>query len=294
MTSDELRRWACRLRAIPLEDVLRASGARRDRADHAKWHTPRGTISVTGRKFMNWNQGIGGGGAIDLAIHVNGFNFQAALQWLACRFPGSDHPQPSLPPARLTLPPPDPSKLAAVKHYLVHDRALPAALLGSLLDAGSVYADIRGNAVFLLLGKENRPVGAELRGATRAHWRGMAPGSRKDLGYFSLPAPGARTIVLCESAIDAISCFALYPDCLCLSTSGARPNPRWLSSLLQQGYRVYCGFDSDSTGDEMAHKMMALYPRVERLRPTQHDWNDVLKSCPALSLPRPPLPSVKL
>jgi hypothetical protein len=27
----------------------------------------------------------------------------------------------------------------------------------------------------------------------------------------------------------------------------------------------------------MADAMIALYPRVQRLRPSQHDWNDVLK-----------------
>lgn len=294
MTGDEVRQRAHRLRSIPLEDVLRAGGARRDRADKAKWHTARGTISITGMKFMNWNQSVGGGGAIDLAIHLNGFDFKAALEWLARHFPVCDHPEHAPPPRRFVLPPPDARKLPAVKRYLVHDRALPAALLYSLLDSGRLYADTRGNAVFLLLGEENSPVGAELRGTTRARWRGMAPGSHKDLGYFSLPASCATTIVLCESAIDAISCFALYPDRLCISTSGARPNPRWLPSLLQQGYRVYCGFDSDSTGEDTAQKMMALYPNVRRLRPAQHDWNDVLKSHATLPLLQPPPQSHKL
>ena len=289
MSRQELRRQADRLRRIPLQDVLRQCGATPDPADSAKWRTERGTLSVTGLKFMNWNQGVGAGGAIDLVIHLTGLDFKAALQWLAHRFPFQDHPEPAAsPPTRLTLPPPDPGQLAVVKRYLVGDRALPAGLVDSLLDSGALHADARANAVFVLLGKKNAPVGAELRGTTSARWRGMAPGSRKDLGYFSVPAPGARTIVLCESAIDAISCFALDQDRLAISTSGARPNPRWLSSLLQQGYQLYCGFDSDSTGEETAQQMMALYPRVQRLRPARHDWNDVLKSHAALSLPRLP------
>jgi len=41
---------------------------------------------------------------------------------------------------------------------------------------------------------------------------------------------------------------------------------------------IYCGFDSDSAGENMANGVFALYPRVKRLRPTHHDWNDVLKS----------------
>ena len=85
-------------------------------------------------------------------------------------------------------------------------------------------------------------------------------------------------IILVESAIDAISCFALHPQHRCISTAGARPNPRWLVALLDQGYSVSCGFDADPTGDEMARVMIALYPSVQRFRPPQHDWNDVLKA----------------
>ena len=105
----------------------------------------------------------------------------------------------------------------------------------------------------------------------------MAPGSRKDLGCFAIPAQPRPTIVLCESAIDAISCFALHPGYRCLSTAGARPNPLWLRPILDQGCQVYCGFDADPTGDAMAAAMIALHPAVQRLRPSQHDWNDILR-----------------
>ena len=80
----------------------------------------------------------------------------------------------------------------------------------------------------------------------------MAPGSQKDLGYFSIGALAPTMIVLCESGIDAMSCFLLHPSSLCVSTSGAWPNLRWLPSLLSEGYAVYCGFDADPTGDDIA------------------------------------------
>jgi hypothetical protein len=276
MTPDEIRDRLPQLRAIPLESVLAATGAQPDPQDKAKWHTATGAISITGMKFMNWNQCRGGGGAIDLAMHLNGLDFKAALDWLCRHFPLRDY-SASLPLVHpLILPPTDRSKLGAVKQYLLH-RGITPALIDSLVESGRLYADTRGNAVFLLLGKENRPVGAELRGTGSARWRGMAPGSQKDLGHFSIAAPGATTIVLCESAIDAISCFLLHPSSRCVSTSGARPNPRWLPPFLSQGHRVYCGFDADATGDAMAQQMTALYPALLRLRPTEHDWNDVLQ-----------------
>jgi len=285
MTFWQRQEQTARLRAIPLEAVLPLCGAQPDPDDKRKWHTPVGVLSVTGAKFINWNQAAGGGGAIDLVIHLHRLDFKAALDWLARHFPGAMPAQPlaPMPPSALNLPLPDPTHLERVKHYLVHQRGIDSGLLAPLLQSGSLYADTRANAVFLLRGKQGLPVGAELRGTSRSQWRGLAPGSQKDLGFFAIPAeaipgtlPVGWRVILCESAIDAISCFALHPQCRCLSTSGARPNPRWLAPFLDQGCEVWCGFDADPTGDDMARAMMTLHPAIKRLRPSHHDWNDQL------------------
>jgi hypothetical protein len=281
MSLHGVRERADRLRALPLEAVLLHWGARRDRDDRAKWHTARGVISVTGARFMNWSRSVGGGGAIDLAMHLGEVDFKGALQWLARHFPLCDPSEPAQEPrSLLALPPPDPGKLPAVRRYLVHKRHLPAVLIEPLIAGGTLYADTRDNAVFLLLGKEGAPVGAEIRGTTSAPWQGMAPGSRKDRGYFSIPVPDPAAIILCESAIDAVSCLALHPRTHCISTAGARPNPLWLASLIRSGKPLYCGFDSDPTGDAMAQAMIQTNPTMRRLRPALKDWNDVLRSRP--------------
>lgn len=280
MTWLQLRDLANYLRTTPLEAVLRLSGAQPDRYDPHKWHTSQGVLSVTGAKFMNWTCAQGGGGAIDLVMHLHRLSFAQAVQWLAQSFPGgscSAGPQTPLWPP-LSLPRLELSKLWRVRQYLIRERHLPPALIEYLIDSGLLYADARANAVFLLLGKEKQVVGAELRGTTARPWRGLAPGSRKDLGYFAVPADHRPAIVLVESAIDAISCFALHPRHCCLSTAGARSNPGWLADLLDRAGPVYCGFDADATGEAMAKAMIALYPTVQRLRPPQHDWNDVLKA----------------
>src|SRR5215467_1082407 len=106
------------LRAIPLESVLVASAAQRDPHDKAKWHTTKGPISITGMKFMNWNQSRGGGGAIDLAMHLNGFDFKAAVYWLRRCFSIPDYLPPPPAPGSLILPLPDRRKLPAVERYL--------------------------------------------------------------------------------------------------------------------------------------------------------------------------------
>ena len=275
-----LRDRAHQVRGIPLEAVLRRRGAQPNRYDQRKWHTAPGVLSVTGAKFINWNCDRGGGGAINLVIHLHHLGFAQAVQWLGPSFPDPFQPQPNrlFPKATLAIPPPEPSRLGRVRHYLIGERALPPALIDPLIQSGALYADPRANAVFLLLGKENQPVGAELRGTTQRPWHGLAPGSQKDLGFFAIPACPLAPIILVESAINAISCFALYPQHRCISTAGARPNPRWLAPLIAQGYLVYCGFDTDPTGENMARAMIALPPTVQRLRPPRHDWNDVLKA----------------
>lgn len=280
MNFERIRRRADQLRAVPLTSVLRVWGAQPDPHDKHKWHTSQGIISLTGAKFMNWNRGVGGGGAIDLVIHLSNLGFKEALHWLTRHFPNpSLQTDPVLAEVRLKLPPPDPGQLGRVRHYLLHYRRLPSATVDALIQSGSLYADHRANAVFLLLGEKNIPVGAELRGTDHRHpWRGMAPGSKKDRGFFSISATPAQAILLCESAIDAISCFTLHPQYRCISTAGARPNPRWLPILLNLGRQAYCGFDTDETGQAMARAMIALYPSVQRLAPPHHDWNDTLRS----------------
>ncbi len=276
----QIRDRAGRVRGIPLQAVLLAAGAVQDQHDKAKWHTAQGVISVTGPKFMNWSRGVGGGGAIDLAIHLYSMGFKDAVEWLWRRFPDHrvlEQAQMSTTPA-LSLPSPHAGELSRVKHYLVADRAIPPAVVEPLIECGRLYADSRANAVFVLLGNRSTPVGAELRATGQRPWRGMAPGSSKDLGFFDVSPVEAEGIILCESAIDALSCFAIHPRHRCISTSGARPNPCWLASLIQQGRQVYCGFDSDPTGENMARAMIALHPTVQRMLPSAHDWNDVLRA----------------
>ena len=280
MTSGRFKDWTDQLRTIPLESVLRQSGAQPDRYDRHKWHTSQGVLSVNGAKFMNWNRAQGGGGAIDLVMHLHALGFRQAVHWLGQSFPDTLRPKadPCCSPLTLSIPPPDPCKLWRVRQYLLGERALPEALLEPLIQSGTLYADHRANAVFLLLGKEKQPVGAELRGTTPRPWRGMATGSEKDRGFFAIPPEPLPATILVESAIDAISCFALHPEHRCISTAGARPNPRWLAPLIDQGHSLYCGFDADPVGENLAQAMILLHPTIQRLRPPRHDWNDVLKA----------------
>jgi hypothetical protein len=287
----DFRRRADAVRGIPLESILQQWGARRDRCDKAKWHLGQDSFSITGTKFTHWQRSVGGGGAIDLVMHVHGMDVRSAVAWLEQQF-GSSHasadsavvnPRPSAnlspKPSRLRLPDAQTDKLKQVRRYLIQQRCLAASLLEPLIEAGKLYADRRANAVFLMVaGKANRPVGAELRGTGHRVWRGLAPGTRKDHGYFWIGQQGSSKIVLCEAAIDAISCFQLLGDCICVSTAGVRANPPWLPPLLACGYAVHCGFDNDDPGETTAREMIARHPSIHRLRPPAHDWNEAIVS----------------
>lgn len=245
MSVNDLRRRADGIRAVSLETVLILRGAVRDRRDRSKWHTEQGPLSLSGPKFMSWQRGRGGGGAIDLVMHLAEVDFRTAVAWLEQHVavghvvvneatPPSSRQAPSAAEwsHELRLPVRNDRLLDRVIEYLTRRRHLSASLLEPLIESGKLYADNRANAVFLLVaGKAHRPVGAELRGTGPQVWRGMAPGTRKDWGYFWIGAQGSRGIVLCESAIDAISCFQMHPDRICISTSGARANPRWLREI---------------------------------------------------------------
>ena len=282
-TYEDIKNKAGMVRHIDLKEVLKRTGAIKDNIDKAKWRTCQGVICVTGQKFINWSDGgIGGGGAIDLIIHLRQYDFKTAVSWLFDNFSISgsqisNNTRPVIKPA-LSLPKKDDKKLSRITNYLKYDRFLPLELINLLVKSGKLYADKRANAVFLLLGKEKTVVGAELRGTTTKRWRGMATGSRKDLGCFYIKKSHTNKMVLCESAIDALSCFALNPDFITLSTSGANPNPAWLTAFINKGFEIYCGFDSDQTGDSLADKMMRRYPSIKRLRPSKHDWNEILQS----------------
>jgi hypothetical protein len=152
------------VRNIALVEVLERTGSTRDKFDKNKWHTCRGIISLTGQKFMNWTMGIGGGGAVDLVIHMEQYDFKTAVLWLQDNFPPLSYTCPTsmataidtdtdiqtTPKPTLRLPRKDDNKLPRISDYLRYKRGIPLSLINALIGSGKLYADHRGNAVFLL------------------------------------------------------------------------------------------------------------------------------------------------
>jgi len=93
---EHIRKKTEQVRNIELISLLQHLGSTNDRQDRAKWHTRQGVICVNGQKFINWNLGTGGGGAIDLVMHLQGINFKEAVAFLCEVF--SCTPMQSVPP----------------------------------------------------------------------------------------------------------------------------------------------------------------------------------------------------
>lgn len=130
-----LKSLADRVREADLEVVADNLGLERDRHDKHKWRDAEHIISINNGKFMDWLADQGGGGAIDLVMHLQKVDFKQAVQWLS----GQDltvRPVHSPPQTRSTrdehqplqMPVVNEYRWAAVKDYLIETRKLPKTL----------------------------------------------------------------------------------------------------------------------------------------------------------------------
>ncbi len=73
------------VRSLPLEEVAAALCLE---FVQPSWRHERHQIRINGTQFYDWHesQRRGGGGAIDLVMHVNQSDFKSAVAWLADRF----------------------------------------------------------------------------------------------------------------------------------------------------------------------------------------------------------------
>ena len=223
----ELENWktkykelAQKVRDFPLEKVAYELGLDPDSLDKHKWHSEQHIINITGSKFYDWKELKGGGGAIDLVMHLNNCDFKQAVTWLHDRFgEGATLDAVSYkareivkqkPVLKFTPPVPEQDKWQEVKQYLTRSRKLPSGLVDSLHSSGLIYADEKQNAVFIRRSissnnaTQNSPrlpfsasprqpssvnsqiTGATLRGTAGENntFKGLAKGTKRSEGWF--------------------------------------------------------------------------------------------------------------
>lgn len=280
-----------KLRAIPLELVMERMGATPDPADPKRNYLhPAGRITVTGERFYNHTQGKGGGGAIDLTMHLGGLSFVAAIDWLnkesgqvnlqeyQTRAQVRQHQaiQP-----RLGIPDKDERKIPQVIRYLQQVRGFTAQAVKDAISNGNLWADENGNCVFALRNMEGKIVGAELRGTYEKPFHG-ARGEKSSAFYYTGTST-ARKAIFTESAIDAESYNTLKPGNLVIGTNGSRHETLipLVQKLQSQGFEIVLAFDRDKAGLQLTENISkALQGQCTIDTPHEgcKDWNDQLRA----------------
>jgi hypothetical protein len=178
--------------------------------------------------------------------------------------------------------------------YLEQERCLPAVLLSSPRFAGRVRIDRRGNTVFPHFDAAGL-CGYEIK---NRGFTGFASGGEKGL-WFSHTRPDDRRLILAESAIDALSHAALFPDAgdrTRYASLGGKPNskqPDLLQSTvarLPEGAEIVAAFDADEAGRMLVEVVRVVVASVANEKgrtdliiqvhlPAQEgeDWNQVLQ-----------------
>jgi Protein of unknown function (DUF3991)/Toprim-like len=282
-----------KLRRVPLDTVLERFGAERDPQDPTRnWKTHAGRITVTDGKFYNHDQETGGGGSIDLAMHLGGFRFKEAVAWLGGNVGRAEaiqqyqaeaveratHILDTTPSPKLGIPAPDQDKATRVKDYLTKTRAIPEAIVDNAFAKGRLWGDKFANAVFSLRDMEGNAIGAELRGTYDKPFHGV----RGDKGLFYTGTSASKTAVFVESAIEAMSYQALNPNVLVIGTAGSGREMMGAAArvLESKGYKIVDGFNNDKAGDRLGKTLQeSVVAPVEKQRPTVgKDWNNQLQA----------------
>jgi len=299
-------------RQLDLRDTIQTLGGAQDRYDTHKWRVNDEHISINGERFYNHDQQKGGGGSIDLVMHVTGYSFKQAVAYLnheagpelavaAAAQHGARQGQEIVDRgerAPFMQPAPDEDRWPQVRAYLVEQRGIPRGMVDELHERGTIYADGRANAVFLRTDAEGQAVGASLRGTLPgSEFQGLAYGTRRDEGHFSFTVGtperySAPQYHITESPIDALSRAALIQrageggEFVFLSNDGHGELPRrQIDEGLARQALVHCGFDNDAGGHKLWAQVKEAYPRAEaivRERPSAgaKDWNDALRAAP--------------
>jgi hypothetical protein len=179
--------------------------------------------------------------------------------------------------------------------YLEQERCLPALMLSWPRFAGCMRVDARGNTVFPHFD------GAGLCGyeIKNRGFTGFAAGGEKGL-WFSHIRPNDRRLVLAESAIDALSHAALFPDAedrTRYASLGGKPNSQQTNLIrasitkLPEASEIVAAFDADEAGRLLVEvvrlAVASVAAKMERPDlifkahlPSQEgeDWNQVLQN----------------
>ena len=297
---------ADQVRGIPLRDVLERYGfdPRRE-GTTLRAKSEHHNIVVTGTQWFDNKAGIGGGGAIDLVMHIGGVDFLAACRCLADQFRPlvAGQSDLSFPSSSQRQPPPDKkafeelmalyaarddSNWPIARAYLVEHRRVSAGLVDELHACGSIYGNNhRPNPSLVFLHRDQH---AEVRGATlrdTKHQSAFRPclGNKLTAWFAVGNLAKAKRVVAVESPIDALSYHSLFAcpnDSLAVVSCAGATIPQ---ALMFQAYHRSQAFvvalDNDPAGKRGWVKAQAdtvdwMSFKLSSESPKHKDWNDSL------------------
>ncbi|WP_107807069.1 MobV family relaxase [Nodularia spumigena] len=303
----DLRQQTEKLRDLPLEDVAWQLGLDRDHNQPGKWRGQGNNINIDGSKFYDFhpNEQRGGGGAIDLVMHVNQCDYAQAIAWvhnnfgeagvekaviaqarkIATEFAQSEPRHQFVPPLA------DERQWYRVENYLTQKRELLPSFIQAVHEQGLIYADEQQNAVFLMRNLDGETTGAFVRGTQGEDntFQGYVKGSKRTDGWFHLKLGGEpngeiEKVVLCQSPIEALSFATLEMEVQqgipkTRTMYMAVDSPKSLPvEFLQTVPHVEVAYDNDHAGNETARMIMKQLHHAMRVKPKGKDWNDTLSA----------------
>lgn len=158
--------------------------------------------------------------------------------------------------------------------YLTVTRKIPREIVTELISKKLLSEDVQHNCVFT---SESNNY-AELVGTlSDIRFKGIAEGSDSD-GYWLMGNVDAETVYICESAIDAISLFAIQKaisderakTAAFVSIGGLKPAA--VRRLQERFGTCVLAVDRDEAGNIFS----AGFPELRRIKPKSKDWNEDL------------------
>ena len=277
-----------RLRSLNLAAVAKRLGAEQNKSDPQKWTFPNGEVIALekdGSRFHAVEAGGGGHGAIDLVMRILETDFKEAVDWLSKLF--LDGPFSMDLPAntegdsvkesktQVSFAPPQvvEDNWPTVMQYLIEVRFLPEDVISKLHETGDLYSDKFSNVVFCHKTPSGEIAGVEIRGTGKTPFKG-AKGLKT--GFFVKGK--IEGLVICESAIDSLSCFHLTGmSAVGVGGSNLKAAKIWAQWGKNQGIPVYVGFDNDPAGMNQTMALRTDCPWAMIKKPDFcKDWNEAL------------------
>jgi hypothetical protein len=273
-----------RLRELDLQCLCGLQGFKQDANDKKQYKKEGYRITINGFAWYDHEAGLGGGGAINLIMHLMNCTFNNAVEYLASQdlsavtFTKTEPSQKqasgnSYVPVRFD------ENLPHVINYLTQQRGINPKLVQWCIDKGKIYADGFKNAVFMY-----GSGGCELRGTNQKKWRA---GRGKLIAPFLLPSSKQANgvIAIVENAIDALSYRQIHNG-QAVASIGGNANKTIMAVLVElaktNSLEIISAFDNDE-GGETAHTALlkiaegyGMDNRICRVKPTCKDWNDDL------------------